>query len=445
MDKVQITSDAHGGARHWRGGLFYGFLGLPVAFVALPLYVALPQLYASQWGVSLSVLGVILLFTRLLDALTDPLIGLGLDHVFRRSATWAWCIACVAGVILMLGMTALWWPPPQVVQGGWLLPWLVGALMLTYLAYSVLSIVHQAWAARWGGNEVQRARWVAWREGAALMGVILASVLPALAGQPISHMVMAGALVLGLAALFQSRNVRGPAPMGSTAPVTKGGFWMPWRASGFAALMGVFVLNGVASALPATLLVFFVRDQLQAAPWQALFLGTYFVAAALALPAWMVLVRRLGLVTTWLVGMGLSVAAFCVVPWLGVGAIGPFWGVCLLSGAALGADLVVPGALLVGLVSRAGAQGSGESRFFAWWAFANKFNLALAAGLALPLLAWLGYQEGTNNPEGLRALALAYGALPCLLKLLAAVALWFSHRSPADWPSSRSLKKETSS
>jgi Na+/melibiose symporter-like transporter len=197
--------------------------------------------------------------------------------------------------------------------------------------------------------------------------------------------------------------------------------------------------------LPATLLVFFVRDLLQAASWQALFLGTYFVAAAVALPAWMAAVRRLGLVTTWLLGMGLSVAAFCVVPWLGAGDIGPFWAVCLLSGAALGADLVVPGALLAGLVSRAGMQGAGESRFFAWWAFANKLNLALAAGLALPLLAWLGYQEGTNSPQGLRALALAYGAMPCLLKLIAAGFLWFSHRTPAPVLSLRSLKKESSS
>jgi Na+/melibiose symporter-like transporter len=445
VDKVHLASGARAPVNPWRTGLAYGFLGLPLAFVALPLYVALPQYYARQWGVSLSVLGVILLATRLLDALTDPFIGLGLDQVFHRSVAWAWRIACGAGVVLMLGMVALWWPPAPVVQGGWLLLWLVAALTLTYLSYSVISIVHQAWAARWGGSEVQRARWVAWREGAALVGVLTASVLPSLVGQPISHMAMAGTLVLGLAGLFLSRHVMGSVAVTSDPKTMKGGFWMPWQAQGFAALMGVFVLNGVASALPATLLVFFVRDLLQAASWQALFLGTYFVAAAVALPAWMAAVRRLGLVTTWLLGMGLSVAAFCVVPWLGAGDIGPFWAVCLLSGAALGADLVVPGALLAGLVSRAGMQGAGESRFFAWWAFANKLNLALAAGLALPLLAWLGYQEGTNSPQGLRALALAYGAMPCLLKLIAAGFLWFSHRTPAPVLSLRSLKKESSS
>ena len=422
-DKV----DTHANA--WRSGLGYGFLGLPLAFVALPLYVALPQYYASQWGVPLSVLGAILLLTRMLDAITDPIIGLGLDQVFRRSVTMAWCIALIAAWVLMLGMWALWWPPVAVVQEGWLLPWLVGALLLTYWAYSVISIVHQAWAARWGGSEVQRARWVAWREGAALVGVITASVLPAFTGQAFSHLAMAGTLALGLAGLFQSRHFIGEVEPKRLAPAKEGDFWMPWRSSGFRALMGVLVLNGVASALPATLLVFFVRDQLQAPSWQAVFLGTYFVAAAVAMPAWMVAVRRVGLVRTWLWGIGLSVAAFCVVPSLGAGDVWPFWGVCLLSGAALGADVVVPAALLTGLVTRAGVQGSGEGRFFAWWAFANKFNLALAAGSALPLLALLGYQEGSTSAQGLVALAMAYGALPCALKLLAGLLLWRGRRS----------------
>ena len=37
----------------WRHGLSYGLLGLPLAFVALPLYVILPNHYASEFGVPL--------------------------------------------------------------------------------------------------------------------------------------------------------------------------------------------------------------------------------------------------------------------------------------------------------------------------------------------------------------------------------------------------------
>ena len=36
-----------------RNGLAYGMLGLPLAFVALPLYVILPNHYSREFGVSL--------------------------------------------------------------------------------------------------------------------------------------------------------------------------------------------------------------------------------------------------------------------------------------------------------------------------------------------------------------------------------------------------------
>jgi len=39
----------------------------------------------------------------------------------------------------------------------------------------------------------------------------------------------------------------------------------------------------------------------------------------------------------------------------------------------------------------------------------------------------LGYQPGTTDSAGLRALTIAYAVLPCLLKMLAAAMLW---RSP---------------
>jgi Na+/melibiose symporter-like transporter len=54
-------------------------------------------------------------------------------------------------------------------------------------------------------------------------------------------------------------------------------------------------------------------------------------------------------------------------------------------------------------------------------------NLALAAGISLPMLELLGYLPGTTEVRGLHALAVAYALLPCVLKSLAATLLW---RSP---------------
>ena len=49
----------------------YGLLALPLAFVALPMYVNLPHFYATQFAVPLTSLGAVLLFSRLIDALAD--------------------------------------------------------------------------------------------------------------------------------------------------------------------------------------------------------------------------------------------------------------------------------------------------------------------------------------------------------------------------------------
>ena len=141
------------------------------------------------------------------------------------------------------------------------------------------------------------------------------------------------------------------------------------------------------------------------------------------MPLWVRLVPRLGLARTWLAGMGLSVAVFIWAATLGTGDVWPFLVVCALSGIALGTDLSLPGAMLAGLVGQLGARGQREGAYFGWWNFATKLNLALAAGLALPLLALFGYVPGARDPAALQTLTIAYCLLPCVLKLLAAAAL----------------------
>ena len=46
--------------------LSYGMFGLPLAMVAMPVYVQAPALYAGSFGLSLTLVGTILLVARLL-------------------------------------------------------------------------------------------------------------------------------------------------------------------------------------------------------------------------------------------------------------------------------------------------------------------------------------------------------------------------------------------
>ncbi|MDP2163973.1 MAG: MFS transporter [Hydrogenophaga sp.] len=410
----------------WRRGLGYGLLGLPLAFVALPLYVILPNHYAREFGAPLAALGAVLLGARLIDAVLDPWIGRWCDRLFARSTRAVLSAAAVAAVVLALGLWGLLFPPPAVRSAGMaaLLGWAGAVMAITYTAYSVVSVAHQAWGARLGGSEAQRSRVVAWREGLALVGVLLAAVLPGTLG--LGATVSAFAVLLALGGWAWSRSLvpaasaLAAAPLPGAAPALS-----PLRQPAFLRLLAVFVLNGTASAVPATLVLFFVQDRLQASPaLEPAFLATYFLFAALSMPLWVKLVGRLGLARTWLTGMGLSVAVFIWAATLGAGDTTAFLIVCALSGIALGTDLALPGALLAGLIGRLGERGQREGAYFGWWSFAAKLNLALAAGLALPLLAWFGYTPGARTPEALQTLTIAYCLLPCALKLLAGGALY---------------------
>ncbi|MEQ1806693.1 MAG: MFS transporter [Burkholderiaceae bacterium] len=399
-------------------GLSYGALGFPLAFLALPLYVALPGHYAVNFGMSLTTLGIVLLATRALDALADPFIGRAVDRVLARSVRWAWWLGAFAAVVIAAGFAALFFPQVGANDTPALLGWLIAGLLLTYIAFSVLTVIHQAWGARLGGNSLERSRVVAWREGCGLFGVLAAAVLPSQVGMGAASAVLAatlGAAMLLLAVAPSAASRGGPAP----------GHWaLPWRSPRFRSLLTVFMLNGIASAVPATLVLFFVRDRLQAPDSEALFLGVYFAAAALSIPLWVRAVRGWGLARAWLGAMGLAVGSFAWVLTLGAGDSAGFVAVCIGSGIALGADLTIPGALLTGVIQRSGHGAAAEGVYVGWWNSATKLNLGLAAGAALPLLALAGYEPGQRDAPALLALSLAYVAVPCALKLIAAALLW---------------------
>jgi Na+/melibiose symporter-like transporter len=186
----------------------------------------------------------------------------------------------------------------------------------------------------------------------------------------------------------------------------------------FRRLLLVFVANGIAAALPATLFLFFVADVLQAESSSGALLALYFVAGAASLPLWVRVAARHGRVRAWLAAMALAIASFAGASTLGAGDVTAFAVICLASGLALGADLALPAAIAADLGERQRQAGA----CFGIWNFVAKLNLALAAGLALPLLALLGYGPGTGG--GLPALTFVYALLPLGFKVLAGLLLW---------------------
>ena len=401
-----------------RGALLaYGLFGLPLAMLALPVYVLVPQLYANRFGLSLSVIGSMVLVARVLDACIDPALGLWIDRA--KSARGYAGFVLLSLPLLIAGYLALFHPPPM--AAALLLWWFGGSLMLVYGGFSLATIAHNSWGASLTQERGERARLTAMREGWALVGVILAAAVPFVAGLGALSVLFVCAVTLAAWVLLRM------APRPEPVPVVHldwRALLVPFRNRAFRWLLAVFAANGIAAAIPATLFLFFATDRLQLGQFSGLFLVLYFVAAACALPLWVALAARIGEASAWRASMLLAVAAFVWVVQLDAGAMAAFAAICIISGAALGADLALPPALLAGVIGAAGHSGQREGAYFGAWSWMTKMNLALAAGIALPLLELLGYTPGSTNTTGTQALGIAYAWVPCGLKCLAALLLW---------------------
>jgi GPH family glycoside/pentoside/hexuronide:cation symporter len=402
-----------------RTALFaYGLFGLPLALVALPIYVYVPQFYVEHFGLSLAAIGSALLAARMLDAFIDPAMGLWIDHTRARHGYGFFILLALAP--LALGFVALFHPPAAMQARPFV--WFLGSLVLVYAGFSLATIAHQSWGAALTQERSERTRLTGTREACGLVGVLIAAALPSVAGIGWLSAVFVATLALGAAVLL----LRAPRPAAGAAVVLDGlrSLAVPFRDGRFRWLFAVFVVNGIAAAIPATLFLFFAKDGVGLGQYAGLFLMLYFAAAALSLPLWVALARRYGEAATWMAAMLLAVGVFVWVYVLPVGAGIGFGIISALSGVALGADLALPTALLAAVIARAGHTGQREGAYFGAWSWATKMNLALAAGIALPLLQRLGYVPGTADGAGLQALRVAYALLPCALKLAAAGLLW---------------------
>jgi len=411
-----IASEASSSDLSARRLFGYALLAAPLAMMALPVYVLVPKFYAEA-GLSLTLVGAVLLGTRVLDAIVDPLLGVWIDRARRQ---WPLRPLLAALPFVACGFILLFSPPTDLTTSATTM-WLAASLIIAMLGYSLASIAYQAWGAAMASDDLDRTRVTAWREAAGLVGVIVASVVPYTFG--IRSLAMVFVLSLTVATAMMLLWAPRPAPSNASTDGALRAVLLPLRNANFRWLLAVFVLNGIAAAIPASLVLFFVADRLQLEAQTGLFLGLYFAAGALSMGLWAKLARRWALTTLWFAGMLASIAAFVGSYWLGAGDLVAFALICMLSGAAFGADLALPPALLARVIDANGHRGAREGTYFGLWNLVNKLNLALAAGIALPALALLGYAPGARDPGALEALAIAYAVLPCVLKLAAAALL----------------------
>ena len=305
--------------------MVYAVPAIPLAFLGLPLYVYLPAHYADLPGLGLAAVGTVLLLARLLDLVTDPLVGLLSDRS-RPHLKPQWLITLGGGIML----AGVWWlfrPGPE--TGAMTL---LAALSVTYLGWTLLAIPYYALGAELGaqGGQTDVA---AWREAGAIVGTLAALVLPAL-------LVGYAALELSALALLW---LLPPAVLAAwlvrTEEVAPGrhlaaGLRSMWQQTSKASrqVLGIHLLNATAGGTAATLFVLYTRDVIgldQAG--SGILLLIYFIAGLLALPLWTAYARRVGRARTWRLAMLVASLGFLPAAFLGPGDLYGFVAVCVLS------------------------------------------------------------------------------------------------------------------
>jgi len=406
----------------WWQLALYGAPGLPLAVLLLPLYVTLPTYYAKDLGVGFAAVGAALLAARLWDVVTDPVIGLLSDRTpgrIGRRKPWM-----LAGVPLVVLAVWLLFAPPFGVSALHLLVWTV----VLYLGGTMILLPYSAWGAELSPDYHERSRIAAAREVSVVLGTVLALGVPALIGlervavMEATAWVLTGLLPLGvLAAVLALPDA--PLRREAGALARPGRIRLLWRNRPFRLLIGAYFINGVAYGLPATLFLLYVEEVLRAPDWAWPLLGIYFASAVLGVPLWLRLSRRIGKHAAWRLAMALAAATFWIAMLLGEGDVYAFLALCIVTGLPLGAELALPPAMQADVVDldtlRSGRRRAGL--FFAAWGVATKVPLALAVGIAFPLLDLAGFSQdgGAQPPEALWALAALYSLVPVAIKLLA--------------------------
>jgi glycoside/pentoside/hexuronide:cation symporter, GPH family len=407
-----------------RAGAFHPFsyaaLALALAFAGLPLYVHLPQYYAVVHGVSLQALGVVLLLVRLVDTLQDPFIGWLSDKYPYRRKWIGFSIPCLAVSFLML----FHFPGGGVSPSLWLGLWLV----ITYTSFSIIQINYYALGAEMGTSAAMHTRIAAWREGVMLCGILVAAVLPdalsKASGKEAGFAQFSWMFVLLLLATGALTLKKAPHKPLKRKPEN----FLPALKSLLGIrkarlLLAFFFFNTLGMAATSTLYLFFINDVIGAEQHGGKILGTYFLMGAIGMPFWTWIARRIGREKAMAIALLLAVVCFVDAYQLSHGAVHAFYVIAVLTGLSLGADMAIPVAMMADLLK---SEKLSVSLGFGLWNFISKGNLALAAGITLPLLGMAGYVPESSNSEGaLSALRSAYALFPCVMKVVACIILWY--------------------
>lgn len=418
-----------------RTTIAYALPALVMALPTVPVYILLPTFYVEHTALTLTTVGLLLGAARVLDLFSDIFAGRWCERPFGRfGKRRGWII--LGALMLAPALWALFTPAPD--SGG---RWLFGWALLLYLGWTLVQIPYLAWSTDLAPTYQQRLSLNSSREFMGLVGLLVSAAIPAIGGQlgwssPEIMRVLAGlAITVGVFAFTWMMMVVPEPPVSrvesrpTTATVDPQPSWLALFSNRlWLRVLSAWTLNGVANGIAAVLFPIIITSLLGApASSRGQFLLIYFLSAIAGIALMRLLGAHMSKHRLWCAAMLAATGAFALVPLLGEGDLIGFAAVCMVTGVALAADLVLPPSIQADVVDwdRWRFRRNHPALSFAGASLVTKLALGIAVVTGPLLVGASGWTEtGPVTHSIALRLAMIYAWIPCVLKIAAIAIVW---------------------
>ena len=414
-------------------------LGASLTFVAVNTWLL--YVLVNVAGVPPLWAGAVFLVGRLVDAVTDPVMGILADRWrdrIGRLPFLRW-----GAFPLAVAFAAVWWSPDLGPVAA--VVYATASFVAFGLAYTVVQVPTMALTPELAQDYDGRTALTSWRIGFGVVASLLAVAAPPLivlavagggdlaAAGPEGWRAMGVAFgLVALAAYLTTASVV-PEPARRPRPVPAGGgsWTSAFRSPGFAAVWGVFLVVTIGLMIVNSMLPFFLESALGLpGEAQTVVLGLLFGTAVLAFPAWGRASEAWGKRAALTVGLVLLAGSvLALVGFAPAGAVGPtLLGLTVLAGIGLAAVMMLPWAMLPDVVEfDALAVGRRrEGLLYALFTFGQKAAGSIGVFANALVASTFGYVQGSAVQSeativGLRAMT---GPVAAGVFVVAALLVW---------------------
>jgi len=411
--------------------------GAPAFITALmfgPSAAILPTIYAKFYGFDLAVIGTVLMVSRLLDALTDPLIGYLSDNTKTRFGSRKPWI--VGGYALTLIAAFALFAPPEGIGISYFTVWFV----LFYLFLTMAEIPYAAWQMELSRDYYQRSRIATYRTVFSLIGSLAFAGVPLLPVFPTSEFTpetlryVAWGLVFLLPPLVLM--AVSSVPQGKTVAVKESTSLVDLYRSirqnrPFLHLFFSFLIIGIAGGVFMGGEFMFVDTYLGAGDKFPYLMIVGSVVSIMAMPFWLKMIGRFGKHRTWAIATLVGGVAILFQVFLepGTAVFIPLLFIFSTVTAVFTCGVVASMSMLGDTIDfdtlKTGVNRSGQ--YFSFLAMIMKANAAIGGGLAFYLLSLFNYDPTLTVHDEISTMGMKVTVIfiPPIFYLLGAVLIWF--------------------